>query len=205
MSGSKQIRIGLIAMAAMTCATASSVCALSANSGNMTNDQAVQSASQTLEAEITCLNEMAGIDAMMNFAESATAGQDDDKLRESIAVEMADCAKQYRWDAETQTLAFGAFLYSSLLQYNLEGTGTLQFDGPVIFEIWSALSDADKVGLVAEDAKKNTELLSRVTAVIRSKVPYTSEEHIPYVLNALASATLYVDVRTRWSQKAAGS
>ncbi len=106
----KQIGIGLIAMAAMTCSMASSVRAQSANSGNMTNAQATQSASETLEAEITCLDVVAGIDAMMNFAESATEGQTDDKLRESIAVEMADCAKQYGWDAETQTLAFGAFL-----------------------------------------------------------------------------------------------
>lgn len=194
-----------MAIAAMTCSTTPSVRAQPANSGNMTNAQAAQSSSETLEAEITCLNVVAGIDAMMNFAESASAGQNHDQLRETIAVEMADCAKQYGWDAETQTLAFGAFLYSALLEYNIEATGTPQFDGPVISEIWTALSDADKLGLAAADAKNNTELLSRVTAVIRSKVPNGPENSIPYVLNALASATLYVDVRSRWSRKAAGS
>jgi hypothetical protein len=197
----KQIRTGLIALAFMVCAAESDANAQAANPRIITNAEGVQVPSEAFENELSCIYEAAGWDAMMNFAEAASLRADNETLRERIAVEIADCAAQHKWDAETQTLAFDAFFYSALLEYNIEQTGSAQFDGAVISEIWGGLSDEDKVGLAADDADKNAALLPRVAAVIRTKVPNASDKSITYALNALAAVTLYASIRDQWSQK----
>ena len=197
----KQIQIGLITLAITTCTAGSYARAQSANSRVATNAEGVQVPSEAFERELACIYEAAGWDAMMNFAEIAFLRVDNDTLRDKIAEEIADCAKQHNWDAETQTLAFNAFLYSSLIDYNIEQTGGAQFNNAAIFEIWDDLSNDDKAALGADGADKNAALLARTAAIIRSKVPNASNQSVAYAQNALAAATVFASLRYQWSQK----
>lgn len=171
----------------------------------MKNAEGFEVPTEAFEMELACIYEAAGWDATMNFAESAFLNPDRNTLRDSIAEEIADCARLNSWDGETQNLAFNAFLYSAMLEYNIEQTGSARLDRESILDIWNDLSNDDKAALVADNAEKSAALLARTAAAIRAQVPNVSDESVAYAQNALAAATAYASVRYQWSQKAVGN
>lgn len=199
------MQIGLMALATMVCAVQSLAHAQPAKARTTTNAEGVEAPTEAFAQELSCIYESAGWDATMNFAEGADAGEDTQTLRDRIAENIAECAKQHNWDPDTQTLAFNTFSYAAMLEYNIELAGSAQIDSAVIGEIWGGLSDEDKAALIAADAGKNTALLARAAAAIRSKTRNLSDESLDYALNALALATGYASLRHQWSQKPVGN